>query len=221
MALIRRIFRYVLEMLVGSLTPPSGPAPDAADRLRELTGEIVRAITGAVVQSPEFQWLARSKAEAEAKAAEPQPVTLPAEEDDHFADPREPIVFEYWDGEKTRKLEPLRTWLDLQAHPTININLLAERIAAGDASVYAELIPFCREFFGIVSEWSEANPSGVTDQAAIDVLYRFWDFVDAAKKNIDTPRNLPRLTEVRFWVEAQKTPESDSASQSIPITPET
>ncbi len=189
---LRRALRAILEFLVGRIE-----AVAADPRLsQETIDQIAEALRNLLAQQ-----------QLEAAALQAPVPALPAEEDElgevyPVHDPREPLVYRYFDGVRERAIDPMAAWIALERHPDWNQSLVFVQIQAGDLAGYEAALRVSRKFFGLVP-WSEETGQGMTDQAALDVMFGFWTLRDRVKKNIDAPLNLPRSAAVEFYLAEQ------------------
>jgi hypothetical protein len=97
-------------------------------------------------------------------------------------------IFEYWDGEKKRRADPVAIWRAMAAHPQFVADKHLQEIASSEQSLQIEAsditVRATREIFGIAA-WSETNDTGLTEFETLEVLNQFMGFIDGLKKNGD------------------------------------
>ena len=122
-------------------------------------------------------------------------------------------VYEYWDGETVRAIDPLSAYRALLAHPVFDWDVhpaLIDNMDAEEDSMRKEAIAASevttsavRDVFGL-KPWTDIRP-GLTEAETITVLIQFVDWLVGQKKNIN-----PSLTSQE---PTEQTP-SETASQT-------
>ena len=112
-------------------------------------------------------------------------------------------VYEYWDGEQVRAIDPLMAYRALLAHPKFDWDvhpamidnmdseiseIRREAVAASEVTCNA-----IRDVFGL-SPWTENQP-GLTESETIRVLVMFVDWLVGQKKNTSHSQISPEPTE--------------------------
>ena len=102
-------------------------------------------------------------------------------------------VYEYWDGEEVRAIDPLAAYRALLAHPVFDWDVhpaMIDNMDSDDDSIRKEAIAASevtttavRDVFGL-KPWTDIQP-GLTEAETITVLIQFVDWLVGQKKNIN------------------------------------
>lgn len=128
---------------------------------------------------------------------------------------RQRAIFRYWDGRRTRAIDPLVAWRKMWEHPTCRpqddfgpaTGMNADGTATPfDQQALDRVLSMAREMFDL-QPFSESSP-GLTIDETLSVLWTFIAFMNALKKKrAPLPTTLP------------PTAASSSATSDIPTTP--
>lgn len=91
------------------------------------------------------------------------------------------LIFRFHDGRKERAVDPLATWLELDADPEFNMETHPAQIDAGEPAAIRIALAATRRVLKI--ETLEAG--GLTDLECLDLLKGFWAFMSLLKKSGD------------------------------------
>ena len=133
-------------------------------------------------------------------------------------------IFAFWDGQRTRQVDPLVAWRALWAHPTIDLHgdikvVANPKMADGtrpytDAEVYEaedRIRALIREVFG-VKAFSE-DVAGLTVVETDELLDQFWRYIAAIKKK---RKPLPMTPPASVSMQPQPSTDTENSPMSSP-----
>jgi hypothetical protein len=95
---------------------------------------------------------------------------------------RSRAIFRFFDGTKTRAVDPYAVYRFLDSHPQFKWEQL-EEVDEGDGLAADTTIAAAREAFGLVA-FEDAHRNSLTAAEVLNVLSDFGDWVTAAKKKL-------------------------------------
>jgi len=99
---------------------------------------------------------------------------------------RSKFIFEFWDGDKNRRVDGFKLLLQIQ-------DKFAMAFAAGDANpeLMSKFIVELREKLNL-KEYSEESDSGLTDGEILNIARDFVSFISDKKKRVSTKPTSPK-----------------------------
>lgn len=112
---------------------------------------------------------------------------------------RERCIFEFWDGSKDVRLDPLQVQAELLAVPDFEANLKLSQLESEEAQgearkAFQELIPRLRKVFQVEEyrQLDNGRDVGLTQGEVMGVLVAFLNFLaDVRKKLVPSPTSVP------------------------------
>lgn len=95
---------------------------------------------------------------------------------------RSRAIFRFFDGTRTRAVDPYAVYRFLDSHPHFKWEQL-EEVDEGDGTAADTTIAAAREAFGLVP-FDDCHPNALTAAEVLNVLSDFGDWVTAAKKKL-------------------------------------
>jgi len=89
-------------------------------------------------------------------------------------------IFSYWDGQRTRRIDPMQAARALDGHPTFVPKVHLMLLEKGDKDGIDVTLQATRDVFG-VKEWSESQP-GLTEAETLQLLDDFAAYNESLKK---------------------------------------
>lgn len=113
-------------------------------------------------------------------------------------------LFAFYDGRRTRRVDPLAVWRAVSEHPTFRFDKLDEVSASGALIAgesgkaeewfhesVKETAAAARELFGL----KMYDEGGLAEHECVRLLFAFRDYIDGVKKNTSTPPTPPASTD--------------------------
>lgn len=119
-------------------------------------------------------------------------------------------IFEYWDGEKNRKIDPLQAWYRLIGESDSDVIEDCDLAARGQMEARQRLSDAVRSAFEI-KQYTDSQP-GLTDTELSELLVSFWKYVDSLKKK-HGPMPLP----LRYLVSRPSSPKEPNTESSADL----
>jgi len=136
-------------------------------------------------------------------------------------------IFRYWDGKRTRVLDPLAAWRQLWEDPDCS----PERdfgpacgIAPNgqsmdyDPAAQDRVLTLARKMFG-VEPWTEKTPRGLTVNETFELLWGFMSYMDGLKKKRDQLLTSSARSDSTSSVPTSESLTTPSESDSSSISP--
>jgi hypothetical protein len=98
-----------------------------------------------------------------------------------FKQRRERSVFEFYDGQKTRRVDAWMVFINLRD----SIPLHVTQINALSGADISSLVDEARKVLD-VAKWTEESPVGLNDSEMLALIRELMEFVEAQKKTTDT-----------------------------------
>lgn len=117
-------------------------------------------------------------------------------------------IFSYWDGEKTRKIDPLVAWSRLLGDEEIDLLADLDRASELQIDAYERVCSLACKTFD-VQEYSESG-AGLTRPEIHKLVGSFFAYVNELKKKLG-PMPLP----LRCLVRKSSTEENSTTKQSV------
>lgn len=93
-------------------------------------------------------------------------------------------IFQYWDGRRIRRIDPMAAFRALVAHPEFDWESHPDLIDTGDDEATDITLGAVRDVFGVQAYKGELS-AGLTEAETISLLTDFVVYVNALKKNIN------------------------------------
>lgn len=105
---------------------------------------------------------------------------------------RERGIFDYWDGKRHRRADPMAVLRSLNDHPEFDLASTPQLAESGALEAVKITCDASRAAFGIKT----LDEGGLTEVECIDVMVAFFDFCAALKKNSRAMPTSPEPTEL-------------------------
>lgn len=102
-----------------------------------------------------------------------------------FTHRNDPRLFVYWDGSRRRRIDPLRAFRALSAHPTYRPDVTPIMADAGDPEALATMLQAAQDVFD-VRPFDEATGHGLTENEMLDLMVDFTIWLESKKKSMPT-----------------------------------
>lgn len=107
---------------------------------------------------------------------------------------RSRLIFEFSDGTKLRRADPMRVWREIQNDPEFNVQTMSALVdAQAEPETSLCLKCLCRVFG--VERFDERTGRGLTDGQLLNLLVDFEDYLDTLQKKTRRGPILPSPTE--------------------------
>ena len=110
-------------------------------------------------------------------------------------------IFQYWDGNAARAIDPMVAYRGLVAHPKFNAETHLALADAGDLEAIAIVVEATRDTFGVkpFRNWKgdhlgEMQTEGLTETETVELLASFFAYCDSVKKNTSRSQTFPGST---------------------------
>jgi len=103
-------------------------------------------------------------------------------------------IFRFWDGTRTRAIDPLQAYYALQEHPTFNQDVHCKLVDAGDPEATRIATEAVRDVFG-VQAYDADKRVGLTVGETLGVLLDFYGYLEEQKKSTVPSPISPSSTE--------------------------
>lgn len=95
---------------------------------------------------------------------------------------RDRALFHYWDGQKARRIDPLRVWRELANHDKMDLDTMPAMADEGQEPETTTVVDaFCEVFD--VHRWDDASGTGLTDSDILNLINQLQGYFAALKKN--------------------------------------
>ena len=106
---------------------------------------------------------------------------------------RQRQLYRYFDGERTRSIDPLEAHIALELHETFNWED-GELLIEGDPVVTRTVINAVCDVFH-VQQWDDKTCRGITGAECLEILDDYMAYCETVKKNTDIGPISPQPTE--------------------------
>ena len=106
---------------------------------------------------------------------------------------RQRDLFVYFDGKRTRQIDPMRVHIELDCHPEFRWDL-GNAVDQGETEATQTVLKATREVFGLEA-FDELTGRGLTAQETLAVLYQYTEFIEIVKKKYSPGPTSPPLGE--------------------------
>lgn len=124
-----------------------------------------------------------------------------------FATPRE--IYEFWDGRRWRRVDPLVVCRALQSHERFNPERHPDLVDEGDEEATVITVGAVRDVFGLPVY---DGKRGLTESECLSLLADFWHWCGDLKKKRNRPQTSPEPMEPEHSDESIMRRELDSGS---------
>ena len=127
-------------------------------------------------------------------------------------------IFKFWDGTRTRAVDPMVAYRSLACHPTFIWTQHPKHVER-DHDALTTTLTAIRDAFGVTPLLPDGN-AGLSEGETLELLVSFSDYLARAKKNINSFLILPPPMERKSSMpNSEPITKSDSDSSSIPPEP--
>lgn len=130
---------------------------------------------------------------------------------------RQRLLFSYFDGWRTSRVDPLRVHRDLELHPEFSWDM-GFLIDQGDAEATDVAIRATCEVFAI-HRWDPATEQGMIGAEILSVLFDYSEYVEAQKKNSSPGLTSPPPTESESSTSVEPTKTTTKCCSGCTSTP--
>lgn len=92
-------------------------------------------------------------------------------------------IFKFYDGERTRRVDPMEAWLKLQGHETFDVQKMPAAADAGDVEAQKAMCLAVQEAFGITAYKFNGRETGLSMVECMNLYVDFCQWLDELKKN--------------------------------------
>lgn len=126
-------------------------------------------------------------------------------------------IFQFWDGRRDRRADPLATWRGYLTHKTFNLQIHPALVESGDVEAIGVVAAATRDVFGVPS----FEDGGLTEQECLELTVQFFSWIDEVKKNtriLPTSRPLtePQTSDTSSGSKSADSPSTSSVPSSEP-----
>ncbi len=100
-----------------------------------------------------------------------------------FKKKEERKIYEFWDGERTRRVDPMEIWMSLQEHEDFLIDKTPQDADNDDPEAQKLLCKATQEAFGIKPYHFNGKEVGLTMVETMNLYSEYCNWLDGLKKN--------------------------------------
>lgn len=102
-------------------------------------------------------------------------------------------LYGFFDGKRTRYVDPIATWRKLEHHPTVDLDAIIPCLNEGMEPETSQMLGVLAETFD-VKRYDPATQEGLTDREVVNLLDGLVEHMETLKKNTGTPPTSPAPT---------------------------
>ncbi len=106
---------------------------------------------------------------------------------------RQRQLFSFFDGRRTRRIDPMRVYRDLDMHPRFTWDM-GELVEASDPEATIIVADATADVFGL-TKWDPSTGSGLTTAELLAILWEYCAYNEDLKKKSNDGLILPPATE--------------------------
>lgn len=112
-----------------------------------------------------------------------------------WTESRRRAVFRFWDGTRTRAIDPMVAYRALRSHPKFDWAVTPKEIDIPNEKISLEALALTAEAVRIAFQLPECSAGGLTEWECVRLLIAFTRWNDAVKKKAAGSRIRPPLTD--------------------------
>lgn len=112
-----------------------------------------------------------------------------------WTESRRRAVFRFWDGKRTRHIDPMSVYRSLRSHPTFDWATTPKLIDIPDEKIRLEALALTADAVRIAFGLSSVEHGGLTEWECVYLLVAFTRWNEAVKKKAAGSRIKPPLTD--------------------------